>query len=738
MVITIAIDGPSGSGKSTVAKKVAHAHGLAYLDTGAMYRALTWWAGKEGIDLDDEDAVARAAQDMPLVMGKDPLQQKIFMGEDDITEAIRTKELSAVVSKVATNLQVRRILVARQQALVAAETEDDSFSGGRGIVAEGRDITTVVCPDADLRLLITASEEARLARRSAELTGKADEASIEATRDIVTRRDEMDATVSQFLSAPEGVLTIDTSDLTIDQVTAKIDELIAALPKAWKENDSQDSAEQEADDSDAVGAENADESEATNEDDPEATARALRSALEAYELTDEDLAALEAEEDEDIREGENLPIVAVIGRPNVGKSTLINRIVGRRVAVVQDVPGVTRDRVRYPASWAGRNFLLVDTGGWEAKVRGIDASVALQAEVAIGEADVVMFVVDATVGATATDERVVELLRRAGKPVVLVANKVDSDHQEADAAYLWSLGLGEPYPVSALHGRGSGDMLDAVLKVLPEHGTGQAHEGPSRIALVGRPNVGKSSLLNQLAGEERAVVHDLAGTTRDPVDELIELDRPYVFVDTAGIRRRVHQTSGADYYASLRTRAAIERSDLGLVLLDASQQVTEQDVRVIQQVIDAGRALVIVANKWDLVDVDRQAEFNRELAHELTQTTWAERVNVSALTGWHTNRLPRAIDRALTNWHRRIPTGKLNAFLGELAAANPHPVRGGKQPRILFATQVSARPPRIVIFASGFIEAGYRRFIENRLRQAYDFTGTPIEISVRVRERRRR
>lgn len=751
-MITIAIDGPSGSGKSTVAKRVARAHGLAYLDTGAMYRALTWWALDQGIDLDDAEAVAKAAEDMPLVMGKDPLDQKIVMGGTDITEAIRTKELSAVVSKVATNLEVRRILVERQQALVAAEAASDSFSAGRGIVAEGRDITTVVCPTADLRLLITASEEARLARRSAELTGKADEESIEATRDIVTRRDREDATVSQFLSAPEGVLTIDTSDLTIEEVTEQIDRLIAALPAAASqpaEEASEDAGEDAEDESDTDSAAELEHNSEANleadptddiEDDPEAeeTAEALRSALESYELTEEDFAALEAEEDEEYREGENLPIVAVIGRPNVGKSTLINRIVGRRVAVVQDVPGVTRDRVRYPASWAGRDFLLVDTGGWESKVRGIDASVALQAEVAIGEADVVMFVVDATVGATATDERVVELLRRSGKPVVLVANKVDSDHQEADAAYLWSLGLGEPYPVSALHGRGSGDMLDAVLKVLPAHGAGQTHEGPARIALVGRPNVGKSSLLNQMAGEERAVVHDLAGTTRDPVDELIELDRPYVFVDTAGIRRRVHQTSGADYYASLRTRAAIERSDLGLVLLDASQPVTEQDVRVIQQVVDAGRALVIIANKWDLVDVDRQAEFNRELAHELTQTTWAERVNLSAKTGWHTNRLPRAIDRALTNWHRRIPTGKLNAFLGELAAANPHPVRGGKQPRILFATQVSARPPRIVIFASGFIEAGYRRFIENRLRAAYDFTGTPIEISVRVRERRRR
>lgn len=467
----------------------------------------------------------------------------------------------------------------------------------------------------------------------------------------------------------------------------------------------------------------------------------LRAQLEDYELEDEDLFFLGDDELPE-EEGPGLPVLAVVGRPNVGKSTLVNRIVGKRVAVVQDTPGVTRDRVSYPASWDGRNFTLVDTGGWELDVAGIDLSVARQSEAAIEAADAVLLVVDANVGITDTDADIVKLLRRSKRPVILAANKVDSDIQEADAAVLWGLGLGEPYPISAMHGRGMGELLEACMKVLPRESKvakAQPKGGPRRIALVGRPNVGKSSLLNQLAGSDRVVVDSLAGTTRDPVDEVIMLDgRPWTFVDTAGIRRRVHQTKGADFYASLRTRAAIEKAELALVLIDASQPLTEQDIRVIQQVIDAGRALVVVCNKWDMVDEERRKELDRELERELVQIQWAERINLSAKTGWHTNRLVRAMDVALKSWDQRISTGKLNSFIGELAAAHPHPVRGGKQPRILFATQPRTRPPRLILFASGFIEAGYRRFIENRLRERFGFTGAPIEISVRVREKRKR
>ncbi|MDR6938782.1 ribosome biogenesis GTPase Der [Arcanobacterium hippocoleae] len=480
-------------------------------------------------------------------------------------------------------------------------------------------------------------------------------------------------------------------------------------------------------------------SAADNDDDPEK----LKAFLADYELDDADFAYLE-DNYEFVSQDENngLPVLAIVGRPNVGKSTLVNRIVGKRVAVVQDEPGVTRDRVRYDANWAGRDFTVVDTGGWEFDTSGIDRSVAQQSEFAIEQADAVLLVVDAVVGATQTDEEIVRLLRKSGKPVVLAANKVDSAQLESDAAYLWSLGLGEPYPISALHGRGTGDLLDAAMRILPEVSAFAAARpagGPRRIALVGRPNVGKSSLLNRLAGENRVVVDPLAGTTRDPVDEYLELDGTiWNFVDTAGVRRRVHQTRGADYYASLRTQNAIEKAELALVLIDASMPLTEQDIRVMQQVIDAGRAMVVICNKWDLVDEERRFELDRELERELVQMPWVERINLSALTGWHTNRLTRAMETALASWDKRVPTGKLNAYLGEVVAANPHPVRSGKQPRILFASQVANQPPKFVLFTSGFLDHGYRRFIERKLREKFGFTGSPIQISMRVREKRQR
>ncbi|WP_042388719.1 ribosome biogenesis GTPase Der [Streptacidiphilus melanogenes] len=436
-----------------------------------------------------------------------------------------------------------------------------------------------------------------------------------------------------------------------------------------------------------------------------------------------------------------MPVLAVVGRPNVGKSTLVNRIIGRREAVVEDRPGVTRDRVSYDANWNGRRFKVVDTGGWEIDALGLEGLVAQQAEQGIEAADAVLFVVDAVVGATDTDDALVKLIRRSGKPVVLCANKVDGPSAEADAAALWNLGLGEPYPVSALHGRGSGDMLDAVLEALPEAPQQQfgvqVLGGPRRVALIGRPNVGKSSLLNKVAGEDRVVVNELAGTTRDPVDEMITLGgKTWKFIDTAGIRRRVHQTAGADFYASLRTAAALEKAEVAVVLVDASESLAEQDTRIISMAVEAGRAVVIAYNKWDRLDEERRYYLEREIEQDLVQVQWAPRVNVSARTGRHMEKLVPAIEAALEGWETRVPTGRLNAFLGELVAAHPHPVRGGKQPRILFGTQAGTKPPRFVLFASGFIEAGYRRFIERRLREEFGFVGTPISISVRVREKR--
>jgi GTP-binding protein len=482
--------------------------------------------------------------------------------------------------------------------------------------------------------------------------------------------------------------------------------------------------------------------------DPEAVAgpdyaRALRVGLDEYALSEEDraLLALDVEGSLDGEPDGPLPVLAVVGRPNVGKSTLVNRILGRREAVVEDVPGVTRDRVTYEGDWAGRRFALVDTGGWERDVRGIHARVAEQAEIAVELADAVLFVVDATVGATDTDEAVVRLLRKAGKPVVLAANKVDDLRGEADAAALWNLGLGQPYPVSALHGRGSGDLLDACLDALPEVSQvgGPVEGGLRRVAIVGRPNVGKSSLLNAIVGAERVVVDSVAGTTRDPVDEVASVGgREWRFVDTAGIRRRVHQSQGADFYASLRTQAALEKAEVAVVLLDAGEPLTEQDTRVIQMVVDAGRALVLAYNKWDLVDEERRRYLEREFEIDLVQVQWAPRVNVSARTRRHVDKLAPALERSLASWEIRVPTARLNAVLAEIVAAHPHPMRGGKQPRILFGTQAATRPPRFVLFTTGFLEAGYRRFIERRLRETFGFEGTPIEISVRAREKRKR
>ena len=472
-------------------------------------------------------------------------------------------------------------------------------------------------------------------------------------------------------------------------------------------------------------------------------ANALRAGLEDYNLDEEDRDILDSASDDPdaVTYLPALPVLAIVGRPNVGKSALVNRILGRREAVVQDTPGVTRDRVTYKGEWAGRRFTLVDTGGWEPDAKGINASVAAQAEIAIDLADAVLFVVDANVGATSTDEHVVRMLRSTNKPVILAANKVDDARQEPEAAGLWSLGLGEPWPVSALHGRGVADLLDHVLTILPEVSTVAKEEvgGPRRVAILGRPNVGKSSLLNKAVGEERVVVNEMAGTTRDPVDEQVELGgKVWRFVDTAGIRRRMNLAQGADFYASLRTSAALEKAEVAVVVLDVSDVISEQDVRIIDLVLESGRALVLAFNKWDLMDDDRRRYLEREIEQDLAHVAWAPRVNISAKTGRHLEKLVPALELALASWDTRIATGKFNALVVELASEHPHPVRGGKQPRILFGTQAATRPPMFVLFTTGFLDPGYRRFITRRLREIFGFEGSPINVNMRVRERRKR
>ena len=480
-------------------------------------------------------------------------------------------------------------------------------------------------------------------------------------------------------------------------------------------------------------------------DDDEAAQRAssLRAGLVDYNLDEEDLGLLEGVVDDPdaVLYLPALPVLAIVGRPNVGKSALVNRIIGRREAVVEDTPGVTRDRVNYKAEWINRRFTVVDTGGWEPDAKGINASVAAQAEIAIDLADAVLFVVDATVGATSTDEHVVRMLRATKKPVILVANKVDDAHQEPYAAALWSLGLGEPWPVSAVHGRGVADLLDKVLEVLPEISTVAKEEvgGPRRVAILGRPNVGKSSLLNKTAGEERVVVNEMAGTTRDPVDEQIELGGKFWrFVDTAGIRRRVNLAQGADFYATLRTSAALEMAEVAVVVIDVSMPISVQDLKIVDLVLESGRALVLAYNKWDLLDDERRLYLEREIEQDLSHVAWAPRVNISAKTGRHLEKLVPALELALASWDTRVPTGKFNALLAELTAEHPHPVRGGKQPRILFGTQAASRPPTFVLFTTGFLDPQYRRFITRRLREIFGFEGSPINVNMRVREKRKR
>lgn len=738
MAVRVAIDGPAGSGKSTVSRMVAEATQGAMVDTGAMYRAIAWKALRDGVDLSDRSAVADIASTIDLEMGTHPQGATVVVEGQDITSEIRTEEISACVSAVATNLDVRRILQARQRELLLSAAQEHGVA-----VAEGRDITTVVAPDAEVRVLLTASPEARMARRARELNIEQDADAQERMRDQVIRRDQDDSTVSEFMTAAEGVVEIDTTDLEILDVVERVLALVAEASDTTDEWDDEETNSQHADFSHAPPI---DEAQAPSADDDEldddAVESAWRAGLEAYDLDEDDLALLAGEDDTPFAGGPRkpMPVLAVVGRPNVGKSSLVNRILGRREAVVEDVPGVTRDRVFYAAEWAGRDFWLVDTGGWEDKVQGMAYRVAEQAEVAVDLADAVLFVVDATVGITTTDEQLLKVLRRSKRPIILAANKVDDERGELEAAALWNLGLGQPHPVSALHGRGSGDLLDAIMEVLPEEGRGAPpDDGPRRIALVGRPNVGKSSLLNRLAGEHRVVVDSTAGTTRDPVDEKIELGgETWTFVDTAGIRRRVQHSQGADFYASLRTRAALDRAEVAVVLLEASEPVSIQDMKIIDMVLESGRALVLAFNKWDLIDEERRKQLEREIERDLGHVAWAPRVNISAKTGRHAEKLVPALKTALEAWDTRIPTGRLNAFLGNLVAAHPHPLRGGKQPRILYATQARTRPPRFVIFASGFLEHGYRRFIERRLREDFGFAGSPIEIGVRIREKRKR
>jgi GTP-binding protein len=444
------------------------------------------------------------------------------------------------------------------------------------------------------------------------------------------------------------------------------------------------------------------------------------------------------------------PVVAVVGRPNVGKSTLVNRFVGRRDAIVEERPGVTRDRKELTVEWNGRSFLVVDTGGWLQPSSGegsevLARTVSKQAERAIADADVILLVTDVTVGVTEDDAQVARILQRTSKPVLVVANKVDDERRELEIWPLARLGLGDPFPVSAMHGRGSGDLLDALVAALPEAAGAPANDGDEltdaapgvfSVAIVGRPNVGKSTLFNRLVGDDRAVVHDLPGTTRDAIDTVVETeDGPLRFVDTAGMRRRSRIDEPTEYFSLVRALEAVDRADAALLVIDASVGVTHQDQRLAERVDAAGCAIVVVLNKWDLLDAEARAVVKAGVADRLAFLSYAPVLTVSAATGRMTNRILPAVRAAEEAYHTRVPTAALNRVIREAQQRHLPPARGRSRhrPRVLYATQGASDPPTFTLFATHQIEPTYLRYLEHRIRDAFDLGPTPIKIRVRLR-----
>jgi GTPase len=669
----IAIDGPAGSGKSTVARAVAAALDLPHVDTGALYRAAALACLRADVDLDDAVACTRVVEGVRV----DRVDDRTLLDDEDVEDEIRGDAVTAAVSRVSAHAGVRDALLPAQRRAVEA-------GGG---VMEGRDIGTVVLPDADVKVFLTASPEERARRRGHQL-GRDD---LDVLVAQLAERDGLDAgrEVAPLVRA-EDAWELDSTGSDVEEVVARVvDRVREAVPDAFAPAD------------------------------PLAARRAL-------------------------------PRVAVVGRPNVGKSTLVNRILGSRIAIVEEKPGVTRDRTEHLAEWNGRPFLVVDTGGWEHQAEGMAARIVEQAEAAVAHADLVLFIVDATVGALEDDERYARSLRRSGVPTLLVANKVDSDRQEPLVHELYTLGLGTPHPVSARHGRGTGDLLDEVVALLPPSPLDVGDEtGIPHVAIVGKPNVGKSSLFNRLLGEERSIVDAVPHTTRDAVDTMIELPgevgpdgtatpEPWVFVDTAGMRRRYRHGEDTELYSVDRTRAAIEQADLVLFVIDASEPLGEQDQRLAALLRDAGRGIVLVCNKWDEVDEDRRGDLERELDRLLSFASWAPRVNISALTGRGIRRVVPQLRTVWTNYGRRVPTRVLNQLLEEAVAAHPPPRQGNKQLRIRYATQAEVAPPRFVLFSNGRLPASYRRYLERALREAHDFTGVPLSLDDRPPAARQR
>lgn len=434
------------------------------------------------------------------------------------------------------------------------------------------------------------------------------------------------------------------------------------------------------------------------------------------------------------------PIVAIVGRPNTGKSTLFNKIAGSDISIVKDTPGVTRDRIYAEAEWEGKNFTMIDTGGIEPDTSDVIlASMREQAETAIDTADVIIFLVDGKTGLTDADGEVAQMLRKSKKPVVLVVNKIDNVAKQTNDIYeFYNLGLGEPFAISAANQTGLGDMLSEVTKRFPENAGTDEDEDTPRIAIVGKPNVGKSSIVNKLLGENRVIVSDIAGTTRDAIDTRVKKDgRDYIFIDTAGIRRKSKIKEQLEHYSIVRTVTAVERADVVLLVIDASEGVTEQDAKIAGIAHERGKGIIIVVNKWDLVEKDDKTmnEHTKKIRNTLSFMPYAQILFISAKTGQRMPKLYDMIDIVIQNHALRISTGVLNDILAEAVALQQPPTDKGRRLRIFYITQVSVKPPTFIIFVNSkkLMHYSYQRYLENKLREAFGFTGTPLRFIIRER-----
>ena len=686
--LVVAIDGPAGSGKSTLARSLASALGLPYLNTGLMYRAVARAAIERSVAADDEAGLTELASSMRFDLDADPTVRRgtdepgtsepprsLLIDGVQPDDSLSAPAVEAIVSAVARHPGLRKVLRAEQRRL-----------GSVGCVAEGRDIGMVVFPEADVKIFLAASPDVRTARRAKERAAP----KFGAVEEALTKRDVLDARTNPLEPASDA-LVLDTSNMSRDETLRQALELVNAR------------------------------------------LRGLGSAGHPAELGGR---MVRETRDRHRAGGTGGPLVAVIGRQNVGKSTLVNRLVGRREAIAHETPGVTRDRVEFAVRWNDRSFRLVDTGGFVERARGIDEQVAEQAVRAMGDADAILIVVDAQTGPQEEDARLARRLRRSDRPILLVANKVDSTHQEPSAADFHKLGLGEPLPVSALNGRGTGELLDRIVAVLPERIQLEVEgesDGEARFALVGRPNVGKSSLFNRLLQDERAVVHEQAGTTRDAVDSLVEVEGRMVrFVDTAGFRRPL-KTQGIEYYGLLRSLRAIDLAHVALLVLEAPDGLTGEDKRVAARVVEAGRGLAVALNKWDLVPSIERDQLFKSLTRELQLFPGTPVLRTSALRGVGVGRIVPALLMVHASWTRRVPTAEVNRVLQAALETYPPPRGVG---RIRYATQVSAGPPSFVLFGTVDPPTAYRRYLENSLRRAFGFGGVPLRLSFRPRQPR--